>query len=222
MKTRQLRAGATRWMLMAFASILMFGSAAATHAADKLDEGMLDPEWFGGDMAFHTTDEIDYLWVKEGFSFDGKTVQVVDWEDPEFLRKKKRDSKDSARAFELTDRMPGMLRGALSNALDGKAEVSRDEGDLVLHGRYVDVNAGSKAAKWLVGMGAGSATATWDMKLVDASSGEVVVAIHHRAISGTNMSDIDDKIVKWLDEGLADAVQAGLGATYGSGKPAKE
>ena len=190
-------------------------------AQTTLDEGLLEMSWFGAELDFKRTEEIDYLWVADGFSVDGRTIHVREWEDPEFLAKKKRKSKDSARAFELTDRMPSMLRGALAAALDGKAEVSKEEGDLELVGRFVDVNAGSKAAKWVVGMGAGSAAATWDLKLVDTASGEPVVAIHHRSISGTSMSDIDDKILKWLERGLSDAVKEGLAASYAGGKTPK-
>lgn len=191
-------------------------------AARNLDEGLLDPAWFGAELDWRKTEEIDYVWVQDGFSLEGRTVHVAEWEDPEFLHAKDRDTKDSARAYELTRNMPGWLQGALSTSLSETAEVSRADGDVRLEGRFVDVNSGSKVAKWLVGMGAGSATATWDLKWVDAETGELFAAIHHRSISGTNMSDIDDKIVKWLDEGLVPSVRRGLGQTYSSGKAVKK
>lgn len=178
----------------------------------KLDDALLDPAWFGpAAMEFRKTDDIDYLWVKPGFSIEGRTIHVAPWEDFVFLQKAKRDAKDASKAGELTELMPSRLRGMLVQVLDGKAKVSRDEGDLVLVGRFVDVNAGSKAAKWIVGFGAGSATATWDLKLVDRASGEVLAAIHHRAVSGTNMSEIDDKIAKWLER---------FGTQFAAGFPA--
>lgn len=121
------------------------------------------------------------------------------WEDPVILEKG-RDGKDNAKATELTDSFPGMLRGALAGTFHGKAKVSRTEGDLTLLGRFVDANAGSKAAKWLIGFGAGSETATWDLKVIDTKTGELLLAIHHRAISGTAMSNIQDKLVKWADK----------------------
>lgn len=188
-------------------------------AAGTLDEGLLDPSWFGGDLAFRETDEIDYLWVADGLDLAGATIRVAEWEEPSFLGDK-RDAKDSAQAVELTDRWPSWLRGAIGSVAGLTA--SKEGGDYVLEGRIVDCNAGSKAAKWLVGMGAGSATATWDLKLVDAKSGRVVLALHHRAISGTSMSDIDDKIVKWLDEGLVDALSRGVVGVYQGGKAVKE
>lgn len=193
----------------------------AVAAAGALDEGLLDPAWFGEGVEFRKTDEIDYLYVKEGVSLDGKTIHLAKWEDP-VMRGKKRDAEDSATAFDLSERMPNLLRGALSSALGEKVKLSREAGEIKLWGRFVDVNAGSKAAKWMIGMGAGSASATWDLKMVDEATGQTLVAIHHRSISGTNMSDIDDKIMQWLDEDFGESLQSGLGALYAKGKPAKK
>ncbi len=203
---------------------LLIAAAALCLAADKikaLDEGLLDPGWFGDGVGpFLATEEIDYLWVKDGFTVKDKTIRIEPWDEFKFLQPKKRDSKDAAKAGELTDVMPSRLRGALSQSLDGVAKVSKEDGDILLKGRFVDVNAGSKAAKWLVGFGAGAATATWDVKFVDKASGEVVAALHHRAISGTNMSEIDDKIAKWLDRfGLE--LKSDL-ITYKNGKTPKK
>jgi hypothetical protein len=93
-----------------------------------------------------------------------------------------------------------MLRGALTGAFQGRAKVSRTAGDLDLVGRFVDVNAGSKAAKWMIGLGAGSETATWDLKILEPKTGEVLLAVHHRAASLTAMSNLQDKLVKWSDK----------------------
>ena len=41
---------------------------------------------------------------------------------------------------------------------------------------------------------------TFDIKLVDAKTKELLVAIHHRTISGTNLSNIEGKLVKWADK----------------------
>ncbi|HLP31268.1 MAG TPA: DUF4410 domain-containing protein [Geothrix sp.] len=164
-----------------------------------LDDGLLDPAWFGEGVAFTRGDDVDFFWIKPGLDLSGRVLWMKPWEDPAMLRKG-RDGKDNAKATELTDSFPGMLRGALTGAFNGKAKVSRTEGDLTLTGRFVDANAGSKAAKWLIGLGAGSETATWDLKVVDPKTGELLLAVHHRAISGTAMSTIQDKLVKWSDK----------------------
>ncbi|HYU32792.1 MAG TPA: DUF4410 domain-containing protein [Thermoanaerobaculia bacterium] len=191
-----------------FLSLLVWTAAAALCAAGRLDNGLLDPTWFGQDVELHTSARLDYFWVKPGLSLEGARIQIAEWPDPVFLGPKADvDNKDSARAFELSGSMPNWIRGALSNALDGYAEVSKDDGDYALSGRFVDVNAGNKVAKWMVGLGAGAATATWDMKLTDKKTGELVAAIHHRSVSGTHMSDIDDKILKWLSKDFGPAVR---------------
>lgn len=205
-----------------FLFLLVWATAAAPCAAGRLDDGLLDPTWFGKDVELRTSARLDYFWVKPELSLEGARIQVAEWPDPVFLGSKADvDSKDSSRAFELSGAMPNWLRGALSNALTGYAEVSRDEGDYLLSGRFVDVNAGNKVAKWLVGLGAGSATATWDIKLVDKKTGELVAAIHHRSVSGTRMSDVDDKILKWLNEDFGPALRQGL-SDYASAKAARK
>lgn len=206
----------TRTVIITVAAVVL---SVVVMAAARLDKGMLDPDWFGDDVQFRTTKDIDYLWVKSGFSLQGRTLHILPWSDPVFLAEdKKRDAKDAAKAMELSEVMPGRLRGALMLSLGGMAQVSRDEGDVAVTGRFVDCNAGSKAAKWIVGMGAGSATATWDLKFTDATSGEVLVAVHHRAVSGTTMSEIDDKIIKWLEK-FGESARSDF-ADFRNGKPA--
>ena len=193
---------------------------AAAAAAQSLDEGLLDPTWFSaGPLAFRTTDEIDYFWVKDSLSLAGRSLHIQDWSDPVFLGKQ-RDAKDAAKASSVTEQMPGLLRGALSTSLKG-VTVSRQEGDIAVTGRVVDCNAGSKGAKFLVGMGAGSASATWDLKFTDVGTGELLLAVHHRAISGTMMSEIEDKVIKWLEE-FGALLVGDPAAAYARAKPAKK
>ena len=76
------------WVLaLAFCSIAA-SSALAKGSTSKLpDKGLLDPAWFGPGIEFHTTDEIDYLWVKPGFTVTGHKILVDAWQDPDFLEK---------------------------------------------------------------------------------------------------------------------------------------
>ncbi len=175
----------------------------------KLDKGLLDPAWFGGEvtLAKSGVEAIDFIWIKPNLKLAGHSVWMKPWEDPAMLDKG-RDGKDNAKATVLTDTIPSTLRGALTGAFGTKAKFSRNEGDLELIGRIADCNAGSSAAKWLVGFGAGSETVTFDFKIVDPKTGEVLLAGHHRTISGTSMSTIDGKLVKWADQFGAYLAQA--------------
>ena len=195
------------------------GLAALAAEGKTLDKGLLDPSWFGSQVEFRVTGDIDYVWVKPGFTVKGRKLKIEAWSDP-LINDKDRDAKDHSKASELTDLMPSRLRGALAAALAGVAEVSKEDGDLIVTGRIVDCNAGSKAAKFWVGMGAGAASATFDMKIADKATGETLAGIHHRVISGTAMSEVDDKIAKWL-EVFGEALKGDL-AVAASGKVAKK
>ena len=156
----------------------------------RLDDGRLDPAWFGPGVEFRTTSVIDYVWVKPGFSIKGKKLRVEKWPDPQFLGKERR-GRDAARAYELAESMPVRIRSVLRASLQGVAEVVPEGGDLVLSGRLVDYVAKGT-------MGASSPQATWDMKIADAASSEVLVAVHHRKL--ISLSTVEQRIDMWLEK----------------------
>ena len=210
--------------LCCLALALAFLPLAPANAGRLLDEGTLDPAWFGGDREFRHADEIDYLWVKPGFALDGRKILFADWEAPQFLGEKAedRDSKDKRLANDLTRNMPEIFGEAFRNAPAGKVTVVKSGGDLKVVGRIVDCSGGSAAAKFWVGMGAGSGNTTFDLKLIDSKSGEMVAAIHHRVVSGSNLSTTDSKLVKWVDEFAERLAKKGLEPLYAAGKKAKD
>ncbi|MBP9146809.1 MAG: DUF4410 domain-containing protein [Thermoanaerobaculia bacterium] len=208
----------------ALAAALAVLSLTPASAGQKLDEGKLDTGWFGDDREFRKADEIDYLWVKPGFSLSGKKVQFAEWNEPQFMGEKagERDAKDKRLANNLTGDMPEIFAEAFRNGLAGTVTVVESGGEVKVVGRIVDCTEGSAAAKFWVGMGAGSGSTTFDMKFLDAKSGELVAAIHHRVVSGSNLSTTDSKFVKWVDEFAERLAKKGLEALYNSGKRAKD
>jgi len=208
----------------ALAAALAVLSLTPASAGQKLDEGKLDTAWFGDDREFRKADEIDYLWVKPGFSLSGKKVQFAEWDEPQFMGEKagERDAKDKRLANNLTGDMPEIFAEAFRNGLAGTVTVVKSGGNVKVVGRIVDCTEGSAAAKFWVGMGAGSGSTTFDMKFLDAKSGELVAAIHHRVVSGSNLSTTDSKFIKWVDEFAEQLAKKGLEALYLSGKRAKD
>jgi hypothetical protein len=168
----------------------------APASAKTYDAGLLEETWFGPQVPFRKNLDIDFFWVKPDFDLANHELRLQAWEPPVMLAKG-RGEQDIAKAKELTYLFPILLRSDLSKALAGKAKLSSAQGDLVLQGRFVDVNAGSDNVKFFVGFGAGSATATWDLKIVDQASGELLLAIHHRCVSASAFSGIQDKLQKW-------------------------
>jgi len=205
-------------------AIVFCGLATPASAAGGFDDGKLEASWFGSGLEFREADEIDYLWVKPGFEFSGQKVAFAKWEETNFLGEDagKRDAKDKRLANDLTGEMPGIFAEAFKNALAGKATVVESGGNLRAVGRIVDCSTGSAAAKFWVGMGAGSGNTTFDLKFVDAKSGEVVVAIHHRVVSGTNLSTTSSKLVDWVDEFAEEVAKKGIGTLYQKGKRVKK
>ena len=159
-------------------ALTLAASAAASAAAavdeQRLDDGRLDPAWFGSGVEFRTTSVIDYVWVKPGFSLKGKRLRIEAWPEPVFVAKERRP-RDAARAYELAEQMPLRLRTVLRRSLQGFAEVTTEGGDLVLSGRLVDYVAKGT-------MGKSTPQATWDIKITDAASGELLAAVHHRKL----------------------------------------
>lgn len=199
--------------------VLLVPALAAPQPAGRLDSGLLDPQWFQVEGEWRHTGPVDFLWVKPGFTLEGRTLRLDPWTAPVFLGKE-RDARDSSLAIRLSDSMPRRLERALAPGLKGRAEVSRETGDLVLTGRFVDCNAGARALRWLTGGPSSIANATWDLKLVDAATGETLVALHHRVVSGADTRDPGEKIDKWLRQDLAPALRDDL-SLYLDARPAE-
>lgn len=201
--------------------VLALGTTAAL--AKELDEGKLDPAWFQGAGEFREIDDIDYLWVKPGFSLEAGSVRFAEWEPTVFLGEEagKRDAKDKRLANDLSAELPGIFTEAIQNTLAGRVKLVKSGERVRAVGRIVDCSAGSAAAKFWVGMGAGSGNTTLDLKFVDAQSGEILAAIHHRVVSGSNLSTTSSKLVDWVDELAETLVKTPLEKLYQSGKKAK-
>lgn len=59
--------------------------------------------------------------------------------------------------------------------------------ELVLRGKLLKLNAGSKAARYFVSFGAGASGAQYALELVDGSTNEVLVRFTHEKRAGTGM-----------------------------------
>ena len=165
-----------------------------------LDEGLLQTQWFGPGITFEKADQVDFYWIQPALNLSGKTIEFGAWDDPVDL-KPGRDKKDKERAQKLTDSFPGLLMRGLAPAFGSKIKESKREGDYVLIGRVVDANAKSTGARFFAPAGIGAAeTVTFDFKIIEAKTHEVVAAFHHRVVSATVMSTVDSKIEKWMKD----------------------
>jgi hypothetical protein len=170
------------------------------------DHGLLEASWFGNpDLPFRQGKHVSFYWVKPGLDLQGRTVREGAW-SPVAMRRPDATPEDRAKAEELNAKLPQDLEKGIWRRLEGRGGVrfSRDGGDYVLTGRVVDYHPGSVASK--VGTTFSLATGrfagaiiekavrkekgipedqgkecvTFDLKLEDARTREVVLAIHQK------------------------------------------
>jgi hypothetical protein len=197
----------------------------ASVATGPLDGGRLDPSWFGEGLAFVETDEIDYLWVAEGFELRGRTIHWQDWPEPtEFLGEDGpgRDENDFRLARQMASEMARSFADIFNRELGGAFPSSREEGDILAEGRIVDCSTGNRAAKALVGFGAGAGNTTIDIRFTEKATGNLVLAIHHRVVSGTSWSTTDSKFFKWVKKMGQEMAGEGLQKLYRAGELRKK
>lgn len=164
-----------------------------------LDKGLLDPSWFTVQpLTFSKNDTLDFFWIKPGLNLKDVKIKVSDWDSPTWM-KSGRDERDRETVVSLMDIFPGLLKRNLEKNLADKVKVSRSEGNFVLTGRFVDCNAKSVAAKVSTPFFAGTENVTWDIKLVDANTGELLFAGHHRMVSGM-FSTLERKLAEWAED----------------------
>lgn len=198
--------------------------AAVAAPASALDDGKLELSYFGDGAVFKEHDDIDYLWVKDGFDLSGKTLTFAEWPDPVFKgdAAEKRDVKDKNLAKMMNNDMADMFEMSFKNAYGDRVTVAKAGADVRVEGRIVDCSTGSTAAKVLVGFGAGSGNTTVDVRFVDAKSGAVLAGMHHRVVSGTTWSTTDSKFLDWIGEVAELMAKKGLPALYDKGKKVKD
>lgn len=142
----------------------------------RLDEGLLDQKWFAASsLPWKTKGFADYHWAKEGLSLKDRTIAIL-WERPTILSGET-DEWDRSVSYELQSFMPEQFTRVLSQFMP---VVPKDQApQLLLVGRTVECNVCTNLL-----FSAAMEVHTWDMKLIDAATGELLMALHHRTIDG--------------------------------------
>jgi hypothetical protein len=187
-------------------SAAMFLLAPALLAAQPvgLDDGRLDPAWFGPSVVFQPSKALGFQWLKAGLDLRGRTLQLKGWEAPVWLLGK-RDAKDQAFLQRVQGSLPKGLDRGLRRGLKGRLPVSSSSGGLYLIGRVVD--AVGQADDY---MAAGTVTLSFDLKLVDGDTGEVLGAFHD-TLGSPGADYIPGRFERWCEE---------LGRLLGAAVPA--
>lgn len=156
------------------AALLLAVPALLVGQAAPLDGGRLEAAWFGPAAAFSPSPTLGLAWVKPGLDLQGRALHVRDWQPAVWLLGKRAIHDEHLLMRMAPSLVPGLAKG-LAKGLKGALPVSRTAGDVFLLGRAVDASGGSGDAQFATQ----PCTLTFDLKLVDADSGELLAAFHH-------------------------------------------
>ncbi len=178
-------------MLRPASLILLVPSMLAGQSAG-LDEGRLDPAWFGPAAVFQPSKALGLQWLKPGLVLHHRALRLKAWEPAAWLLGQ-RATKDQL----LLERMQGILvpelAKGLQRGLKGALPVSLAEGDVLLIGRVVDavgdVDDGSSF---------GSTSLSFDLRLMDGDTGELLGAFHD-TLKGTNADILSLHYARWCE-----------------------
>lgn len=176
-------------------SAVLFLLAPAVLAAQTatLDEGRLDPAWFGTGATFQPSKALGFQWLKPSLDLHQRSLQLKAWEPAAWLLGK-RTSKDHiflqrAESYLATDLDRGLRRG-----LKGNIPVSLTAGDVLIIARVVDaVGIGDDY------MAMGQLSLSLDLKLVDADTGGLMAAFHD-TLRGASPEAIAAQYGRWCEE----------------------
>jgi hypothetical protein len=175
------------------AALLLLLPALLSAQAGGLDAGRLDPAWFGPGATFQPSKTLGFQWVKPGLDLRGRTIQLMAWEAPAWLLGR-RDSKDQVFLQRVEGSLPKGLDRGLRRGLKGSLPVSSTHGDVRLIARAVD--AEGQADSYLA---VGRSTLSFDLKLVDGATGELLGAFHD-TLESPGADYLPSRFERWCQE----------------------
>ncbi len=172
------------WMALALGQAQEVPSPAPQAAAsqEQLDGGLLEPAWFGPGPVWSRDWRVDYFWAKPGVRMDPPAIYLSPWEEPKFLSE--RGSLDYASGWQAAELLQYRLRTRLKGIPGIRLATSPEQTPYHALGRIVEATHIRQGAVATFGLAAGLPTFTWDFKVVDVRTGEVLLASHHRSIWG--------------------------------------
>ena len=156
------------------------------------DDGRLDPAWFSTSVVFQPSKAFGFQWLKPGLVLPGRTIHLPAWEPTAWLLGR-RSGKDRDFLQRIEPALPGNQEKGLRRGLKGALPVSATTGNLRLVARVVDAEG--------VGddyMAMGSYGLSFDMKLLDADTGELLGGFHG-TLRGSSSEAITLHFEKWCE-----------------------
>jgi hypothetical protein len=158
-----------------------------------LDEGRLDPAWFGAEAVFQPSKTLGFQWLKPGLELHQRSLQLKAWEPAAWLLGR-RTSKDQVFLQRTESYLAPDLERGLRRGLKGNLPFSLTAGDVLIVARVVDaVGIGDDY------MAMGQLSLSFDLKLVDADTGALLAAFHD-TLRGPSPEAIAGQYGRWCEE----------------------
>jgi hypothetical protein len=154
------------------AILLMLASSFLAGQPLGLDEGRLDPAWFGPGVVFQPSKALGFQWLKPGLDLRHRSLRLRAWEPAAWVLGP-RTGRDQAFLGRVAPGLPEELERGLKRGLKGALPVSATAGDVVLVGRVADALGADDDYMSIRPM-----TLSFDLKLIDGDTGEVLAAFH--------------------------------------------
>jgi len=154
------------------AALLLLAPAILVGQGTLPDQGRLEPAWFGAAAAFQPSKALGFQWLKPGLDLSRRTLRLKAWEPAAWLLGP-RAPKDQALLTRVERSLDANLTAGLRRGLKDAVALSPTHGDVVVLGRVVDAIGDSDDY-----MSAGQVALSFDLKLVDGDTGELLGAFH--------------------------------------------
>ncbi|MFN7956795.1 MAG: hypothetical protein U0P46_00475 [Holophagaceae bacterium] len=173
-------------------ALFLLASALLVGQAPALDDGRLDPSWFGAGVVFKPSKALGFQWLRPGLDLRHRSLRLGAWEPAAWVQGP-RAGKDRAFLARVAPGLPADLERGLRRGLKGSLPVSATLGDVVLVGRVADALGSDDDY-----MSVRPMALSFDLKLVDGDSGEVLAAFHD-TITGPNTDAISYHFGRWCE-----------------------
>lgn len=158
----------------------------------ELDEGRLDPAWFGPGAAFRPSKTLGFQWLKPGLELRNRTLRLEAWDAPAWLLGP-RAPKDLAFFKRMENQLAPALDQNLRKGLKGALSVAAG-GDVRILGRVVDAVGRDDDY-----MAMSSVSLSFDLKVVDGDTGELLGAFHD-TLQGPDPEAVALRFRRWCEE----------------------
>jgi len=174
------------------AILLLLTPALLFSQVANLDEGRLDPTWFGGPATFQPSKDLGFQWLKPGLDLTKRSLQLRTWEPTAWLLGR-REVKDQLLVLRMEPILMKELERRLRRGVKAALPVSMTQGDVFIQGRVVDAVGEADDGR------ISRSSFSFDLKLVDADSGELLAAFH-TTIEGPGQDSIAAQYGQWCED----------------------